>query len=83
MRLKVTEVMEGPGPDELIVEVCTSAGSSEEIVVHSAAVEHGTIEIGSPIHQRQDEALVELPRESVSGSWRLWVPRSAISENSR
>jgi hypothetical protein len=75
--------MPGPGPDELIVEVRTSAGSLEEIVVASTEVEHGTIEVGYPIHQRDQEALIELPRESVSGSWRLWVPRTAISEDSR
>jgi hypothetical protein len=46
MRLRVQEVMPGPGPDELIVEVRTSAGILEEIVVPSAEVEHGTIEVG-------------------------------------
>jgi hypothetical protein len=73
MRLRARKLKEGPGPGEIIVAVTTSAGRREEIIVHRSQMHDNGIEIGEPIHQRNDERLVELPREAVSGTWRVWV----------
>jgi hypothetical protein len=78
MRLRVEEISEGPGPGEVVVAIRTSTGV-EQVVVHKASIENGTIEVGFPIHQRQQTALVELPRESVTGRWRIWVPEASVS----
>ena len=80
MRLQVKKVSDGPGPGEVVITVKTSSGSIEQVVVHYTAIEHDTIDVGYPIHRSEGQTLVELPRESMSGKWRLWVPQSAMVE---
>lgn len=80
MRLRVEQLAKGPGPGEVVIAVTTISGSKEQVVVHWTAVEKDTIEIGYPIRHSKDRSLVELPRESASGKWRLWVsPKSLYS----
>lgn len=79
MRLRVTRLVEGPGPGEVVVEIVTTSGITEEIVLHTRAIEGDMVEIGYPIFQSEDKSLVELPRESVSGRWRVWVPSSSVA----
>ena len=80
MRLRVEHLADGPGPGEVVIAVTTVSGSKEQVVVHRTAVEKDTIEIGYPIHRSKHRSLVELPRESASGKWRLWVsPKSLCS----
>ncbi len=71
-------VSEGPGPGEVVVEVETTSGIYEEVILHAKTIERDTIEIGHPIAHVEETSLVELPRESVSGRWRLWVPSSSV-----
>lgn len=78
MRLRVTKLAEGPGPGEVVVVVDTFAGNKEQVIIDNLALEEDTIDIGCPIHALQERSLVELPRESMSGKWRLWVPRGAV-----
>ncbi len=75
--------MDGPGPNEAVIEVRTSAGSTEEVVVHGATIQDDTIEVGSPIHTSDGDMLVELPREAISGLWRIWVSSSEVAEASK
>ena len=77
MRLRVNKVSDGPGPGEVLVEVETSTGR-EQVVIHNSTIEGDTIDIGYPIHQREDSTLIELPRESARGEWRLWVPEASV-----
>jgi len=79
MRLRVSRLMDGPGPGETLVAVSTSDGRREEVIVHRLSIAADMIEVGSPIHRESDRALVELPSESMSGAWRIWVPLSAIA----
>ena len=79
MRLLVTRVSDGPGPGEVVVEVETISGISEEVILHEKAIEGDTVEIGRPIAHVEDSSLVELPRESSSGKWRVWVPSSSVA----
>jgi hypothetical protein len=67
----------GPGPSEQIVGIDTVEGK-EEVVLHSSAlVSQDRFEVGV-IGYENDRALVELPRESASGRWRVWVPTTAL-----
>lgn len=79
MRLRAKKLQEGPGPGEIIVEVATSAGEHEEVIVHHSQMRDDSIEVGEPIHQRNDERLIELPREAMSGTWRVWVSESELN----
>lgn len=67
----------GPGPSERIVGIETDHGK-EEVVLHtSALVNDDQFEVGV-LGYENDRALVELPRESASGRWRVWVPTASL-----
>lgn len=78
MRIRFTELTEGLGPAEVVVGVHTVEGKQEEVVISRKQANKGGIDVGSPILNEPDRCLVELPRESVSGRWRIWVPRSEV-----
>ncbi len=80
MRLQVTRISEGPGPGEVVVSVSTTTGRQEQIVVHVTGIVDDTIDVGYPLASNEEQRLIELPRESESGKWRLWVPQSAMVE---
>lgn len=80
MRLRVEHLADGPGSGEVVIAVTTASGSKEQVVVHRTTVEEDAIEIGYPIHCGEDRWLVELPRESASGKWRLWVPPTSLRD---
>ncbi len=71
-RVKVEEVGEGLHPSEVIVAVATNDGT-ENLVVDRQSLKDGRIEVGHSIRQQGDLYLVEVSRESMSGSWRVWV----------
>ena len=79
MLLKCRYLIDGPGPSEGVIEV-TIEGGTEEVVVNKKSLKNGEIEVGAVIAVRGDFRLVELPRESVSGKWRVWVPSQTILE---
>jgi hypothetical protein len=78
MKLRVNRLSEGPGPGEVVIEVTTDQGV-EQVIVHKASIVGDMIDIGFPIHRAEDQALIELPRESMSGRWRVWVPSSSVA----
>ncbi len=80
MRLQVTRISEGPGPGEVVIEVTTISGAMEQVVVHVLGMVGDTIDVGYPLASNEEQRLIELPRESESGKWRLWVPQSAMVE---
>ena len=80
MWLIVNKLTDGPGPGEVLVEVATTTGNTEQVIVHTAALDSNKIEIGHPIHKDDNGSLVELPRESMSGKWRIWVPTASLAE---
>ena len=70
----------GPGPSEKVVEIATSEGR-EEVVLHSSTLDtQGRMEVGV-LGYLGDRALIELPRESASGRWRVWVPSASVITN--
>ncbi len=80
MRLQITRISEGPGPGEVVVGVTTMTGAMEQVIVHVTGMMDDTIDVGYPLASSKDQKLIELPRESESGKWRLWVPQSAMVE---
>jgi hypothetical protein len=78
MWLRVKEAGEALHPSEVVV----SLPGGERLVVHRRALRHGTIEIGYPISEKDDEYLIELPRETMSGLWRIWVPQRSVLSRS-
>lgn len=76
MRLKFELLAEGPGPSETMIGIRTVEGKNEEVVISKKSVSGQGVEVGTPLQQDAERLLVELPRESLSGRWRIWVPRS-------
>jgi hypothetical protein len=72
MRVKIRTVMQGPGPSEAIVAIEKKEGGQEEVVIDKRLIRDDTIEVAK-IGADKESVLVELPQESASGSWRIWV----------
>ncbi|NRP70907.1 hypothetical protein ILFOPFJJ_01789 [Ensifer psoraleae] len=79
MKVKVTQVGHGTHPSEVIVTVDTTSGP-EKLVVHQRSIKDNGLDIGYPINRDRNSLLVELPRETISGSWRVWVPEAVVVE---
>jgi hypothetical protein len=77
MRVRITKREEGSIPSEAVVTISTTSGP-EEVVVHVSQASTDSVEAGF-IGTKDDQVLVELPRETLSGRWRVWVPKEAIA----
>lgn len=84
MRVKVREIGKGLHPSEAVVEIRTAGGSSERLAVDRKSIQNGTIFVGwRPLAEKKGQWLIELPRETMSGTWRVWVKHSEIVPESR
>ena len=70
-------VSEGLMPNEKIAQIETADGRSEAVAVSSRNIEDNKL-MAYEIGRSEGNVLVELPRESASGRWRVWVKESAI-----
>ncbi len=78
-RIKVKTVLEGPGPAEAIIAIPRTDGREEEVVVPRDLIQNDTIEVGRvSAANSTGPVLVELPTESASGNWRLWVDSASL-----
>jgi len=77
MKIKVKEVGDGMHPSEVVVGVKTSSGI-ECLAVSRMAIEDGSLSIGYPITADNEHYLVELPRETLTGTWRVWVDKDQV-----
>jgi hypothetical protein len=77
MRVKVDKIGKGIHPSEVIVSVKTNDGE-ERLVVHQRSLQEDSLDIGYPIDENDDQYLIELPRETMTGLWRVWVQKSKV-----
>jgi hypothetical protein len=70
-------VAKGLIPAEKTVFIQKADGNLEEVTVSSKSVSGGRLE-ASEIGRIKNKILVELPRESASGRWRIWVSKSSV-----
>ncbi len=79
-RIKTQEVVDGLGPSEKVATIATSTGN-EQVILDSSTLDNlNRMEIGVlGFDKDSDLALIELPRESASGKWRVWVNRSELT----
>ena len=83
MRMKFREVGPGLHPSEVVVEVQTVAGP-ERLVLDRESIADDTIFVGwRPLGEKSGQWLVELPSETMSGTWRVWVRRKNILPESQ
>ena len=74
-KVRCQDVMEGPGPGEKVVKVQTPEGW-EEVIAPVSSVKQGFLITSAVLDRRDGKVLVELPRESASGRWRLWIDQA-------
>jgi hypothetical protein len=70
-------VVKGLIPTEKTVFIQTVGGGQEEVTVSNTSLSGGRLE-ASEIGRTKHKVLIELPRESASGRWRIWVTRSSV-----
>ncbi len=80
-QLRVERVRDGQHPSEVVVSIRTADGGTEKLVVDQRSIRNETLEVGYPVGEDADRLLVELPRESVRGVWRVWVRRDSLIES--
>lgn len=73
MRLKVHPMGEGLHPREVLVRIDTRDGKHEEVLLDKQTVVSNRVDVGRPIQRMNGHLLVELPRETTRGEWRVWV----------
>ena len=79
MHIPVERIGEGLHPQEVVIAVNTRTGK-EELAVDGSSLSGEMLGIGWPVGQDDDHYLVELPRETFRGFWRVWVPKSVVLE---
>lgn len=71
------QVTDGLMPSEKIARIETAEGKAEEVAVPVQNIQNNRL-LASEIGRIDGKVLVELPRETMSGRWRVWVKESAI-----
>lgn len=79
MKLSVSTVGSGLHPSEVLVKVETRAGD-EEMIVDRTVVNDEKVEVGAILAKEEGYTLVQLPRETMRGAWRVWVPSQSVVE---
>lgn len=77
MKLSVETVGDGLHHSEVVVSVATNDGK-QSLVIDRRSLRDGRIKIGYPIKRDNKSYLIELPRETSDGSWRVWVDESQL-----
>jgi hypothetical protein len=78
MRIKVDEVGKGLHPSEVVAQIETAEEGPQRLVVDRRSIVDGTIEVGYPVRRDNGYYLIELPRETIGGSWRVWVAKDVL-----
>jgi hypothetical protein len=77
MRVRIEEIGTGQHPSEKVVKVETIEGP-EQLLVDKRSIRERSLDIGFPVGQKNGHLLVELPRETFSGLWRVWVDEQMV-----
>jgi hypothetical protein len=71
------EVVDGLMPTEKVARIENAEGQIEEVAVPEQNIQGGKL-LASEIGRSEGKVLVELPRESTAGRWRIWIKESSI-----
>ncbi len=80
MRVKVRNARQSLHPNETVVEIKTDRGT-ERLTVAKRDLSANSLEVGSPLAAKGDFLLIELPRETMTGTCRVWVKRNSLIED--
>ena len=72
------QIVDGFMPNEKIAIIEGADGGFEEVTVPIQSISANQLLGASAVGSHEGKVLVELPRESASGRWRMWVKASSI-----
>jgi hypothetical protein len=75
--IAVEEVEDGLHPNEVAAMIRTADGRLEEVFVYRGLVKGQRLK-ADVVGYEGDRVLVELPRETTSGAWRVWMSRDSV-----
>jgi len=78
IKVSTNSVEDGLMPTERIARFEVAGGQIEEVSVSVRDISPDNRLIASEIGRQGERVLVELPRESASGRWRVWVNAAAV-----
>ena len=77
MRIKVQPVGSGARPHDVVVEFNTANGP-QRLVVDDREVEDNSLAVGYPLRRDDLFVFVALPKVTLAGSFRVWVPAQDV-----
>jgi hypothetical protein len=79
MRLRVVKIEPGMHPSEQLVTISTSSGN-EQLIVDKNLLDfnNNSLLVSHPLAEQKNTKLIELPRETMRGFWRVWVEESNL-----
>jgi hypothetical protein len=80
MRVRVREVGPGLHPSEIVVQIETVEGPERLVVDRRSVHADSSIDVGYPVGRNNGYYLIELPRETIHGSWRVWIASEVIAD---
>lgn len=78
IRVRCEKIKDGFIPAEKIAYILAVDGNLEEVTVSPKNLTGDRFLEASEVGRFDGHVLIELPRESASGRWRLWVDRQQI-----
>jgi len=78
IKVSTNSVEDGLMPAEKIAIIEIENGEIEEVSVSERDISSDNKLIASEIGRQGERVLVELPRESASGRWRVWVKSASV-----
>lgn len=81
MRVKAT-IHKGATNSERVAYVKTASGRKAEIVLDVSQANHQSV-VAAEIGRKGNKVLIEFPRETSSGNWRVWVSENEILKTTK
>ena len=78
VKVSTSSISDGLMPAEKIAYIEVASGHIEEVSVSADDISPDNKLMASEIGRQGGNVLVELPRESASGRWRIWVNAAAV-----
>lgn len=79
--IRIRDTAPGQHPSEVAVKLITADGTKQTLYLDKTSIENGAFDIGYPVGEDGGRLLVELPRETTSGQWRVWLNKSDVLDS--
>jgi hypothetical protein len=70
-------IVPGANSSERVAYIKTASGGKAEVILDVSQANHHSV-VAAEIGRKDDRVLIELPRETSSGEWRVWVSKKQL-----